>query len=90
MVEANSVIFFLLLTTFVRFEGSFGRRASDGGANLRIYYPASNSFSQPVESMYSHPNSRECLRMGMESANKAEVSGSLECGADESSDEIQR
>lgn len=84
----GNCMLFSYLNLFL-FEGSFGRRASDGGANLRIYYPASNSFGQPVESMYSHPNSRECLRMGME-PSKTEVPGSLECGADESSDEIQR
>lgn len=43
--------------------GAFGRRASDGGANLHIYYPATSNTIPPVENMFSNPNSRECLRI---------------------------
>lgn len=86
---------YLLVTSYVNndifFVGSFGRRASDGGANLHIYYPTSTSNGQPVENVYSHPNSRECLRIGMDaSQTRTDMSGALDLGADESSDEIQR
>ena len=67
----------------MRSAGAFGRRASDGGANLHIYYPTSNNNGQPVETMYSSPNSRECLR-------STEQKNDIPCLEDESNDEIQR
>lgn len=39
---------------------------------------------------YSHPNSRECLRMDSSSTARGKDGQLLDCGADESSDEIQR
>lgn len=39
---------------------------------------------------YSHPNSRECLRMDSSSTAHGKDGQLLDCGADESSDEIQR
>lgn len=68
------LMWFCVILTFA---GSFGRRASDGGANLHIYYPASGSGGSgacdPIEGLYSSsnntnnnnisPTSRECLRI---------------------------
>ena len=87
------LIYYLPFQTncFYNFKGSFGRRASDGGANLHIYYPTTNSNGQQVENMYSHPNSRECLRMGVDGTPIRQDHMSLTIdGNDESSDEIQR
>lgn len=70
--------------------GSFGRRASDGGANLQIYYTTTNVNGQPVENVYSHPNSRECLRVDELQNARTNVAGTLDSATDESSDEIQR
>lgn len=79
--------------------GSFGRRASDGGANLHIYYPANSNNSggaggQPMENMYTSPTSRECLRITGEPTTM--IGGGVDAntvameGNDESNDEIQR
>lgn len=72
--------------------GSFGRRASDGGANLQIFYTTSGSNGQSIEPIYGNqattPND---LRMGIDAMQQQHVDNSmpLECG-DESNDEIQR
>lgn len=68
--------------------GSFGRRASDGGANLHIYYPTSSTNVHTPDNMYSNTNSRECIRMGMDQI-RADGQIGVE-GPDESNDEIQR
>lgn len=49
--------------TVMGVTGAFGRRASDGGANLHIYYPATSNNIPPIENMFSNQNSRECLRI---------------------------
>lgn len=70
--------------------GSFGRRASDGGANLHIYYPASSNAVLPGDNLYSNQNSRECLRIVIDpNQQQCEIPVTME-SADESNDEIQR
>lgn len=70
--------------------GSFGRRASDGGANLQIYYPASGNAVQPVDQIY--PTTSKDIGLSMDTTQPVRldnVSVTLE-GGDESNDEIQR
>ena len=70
--------------------GSFGRRASDGGANLQIYYPASGNNVQ-ADPIYLSPTSND-LRLGADATQQSRLDNmpvTLECG-DESNDEIQR
>lgn len=57
--------------------GSFGRRASDGGANLHIYYPTTSSTGQNMVA-------DECLH-GDFGNNTVTMEGN-----DESNDEIKR
>lgn len=71
--------------------GSFGRRASDGGANLQIFYPASASNVSAVEQMYANANTND-LRIGVDVTQQSRsenMATPLETG-DESNDEIQR
>lgn len=88
----------MTLSLSLSLAGSFGRRASDGGANLHIYYPANGSSStgggggQPIEGMYSQSpavvRGAEGLRI------TGEMSGDVNTmtmeGNDESNDEIKR
>lgn len=72
--------------------GSFGRRASDGGANLQIYYPASGNAVQAVVVDQIYPTASKDLRIGMDTTQPVRLDtmpATLECG-DESNDEIQR
>lgn len=72
--------------------GSFGRRASDGGANLQIFYTTTASNGQSVEPIYANPTvAPSDLRVGMDAMQQqhAENSMPLDC-ADESNDEIQK
>lgn len=66
------------------FLGSFGRRASDGGANLQIYYPASGNNGQSVDPVYATPSTSQTQTTRLDN-----MSFALECG-DEANDEIQR
>lgn len=75
-------------------SGSFGRRASDGGANLQIYYTTSANSGQSVEPIYGNsPNAKpKDLRIGvdtMQQQHNDNMSIALD-GNDEQSDEIQR
>lgn len=73
-------------------KGSFGRRASDGGANLQIYYPATATNSQAaVEQMYVNTTSTD-LRIGVDASQqpRAENLTIAQETGDESNDEIQR
>lgn len=73
------------------FAGSFGRRASDGGANLQIYYTTSGKSGQSIEPIYANPTNATNLRVGgVDSMQKQHNDNmTLEC-TDESNDEIQR
>lgn len=75
-----------------QFPGSFGRRASDGGANLQIFYPTSMHNVPAVEQMYVNANTNE-LRIGVDVTGQQTrpdlLTTPLEAG-DESNDEIQR
>lgn len=84
------------MTLSLSLAGSFGRRASDGGANLHIYYPANGSGStgggQPIEGMY---NQSPAVVRGAEGLRiTGEMSGDVNTmtmeGNDESNDEIKR
>lgn len=73
-------------------SGSFGRRASDGGANLQIYYTTSASSGQSVEPIYANPANVKDLRIGvdaMQQQHNDNMSVTVE-GNDEQNDEIQR
>lgn len=77
---------------YLGISGSFGRRASDGGANLQIYYPASGSNVQSIDPMYGNPSTSKDLRIGtdvVQATRLENMPASLECG-DEPNDEIQR
>lgn len=74
------------------FSGSFGRRASDGGANLQIYYPATANSGPSIDPVYGNPSTSKDLRIGTDVVQTTRLENmpvSLECG-DESNDEIQR
>lgn len=75
---------------FFFIAGSFGRRASDGGANLQIFYPTSANNVSAVEQMYV-ANTND-LRIGVDVTQQSRsesMANPLETG-DESNDEIQR
>lgn len=76
----------------IKFTGSFGRRASDGGANLQIFYPTSAHNVPAVEQMYINANTND-LRIGVDvvaqQTRPDNLAAPLEVG-DESNDEIQR
>lgn len=77
-------------TAFFPSGGSFGRRASDGGANLQIYYTTSSNSGQSVEPIYANTTNATDLRIGADSMQKQHNDNrTLEC-TDESNDEIQR
>lgn len=84
--------------------GTFGRRASDGGANLHIYYPANNGgvattgAGQQMDAVYVSPTG-ECVAMAgdqyMVAGKSGMISGDVNNsvvieGNDESNDEIKR
>jgi hypothetical protein len=72
--------------------GGFGRRASDGGANLHIFYPSSNPTQIPNEDLYSRQNSHEFMMMteqGPSSGCQLKGDANMESSED-SNDEIQR
>lgn len=71
------------------FAGSFGRRASDGGTNLQIYYPASGNNGQSIDPVYENTSAAKNLRITGETGQIESMTMSLDCG-DESNDEIQR
>lgn len=73
-------------------SGSFGRRASDGGANLQIYYTTSASSGQSVEPIYANPANVKDLRIGVDplQPHNDNMAVSVEGGNDEPNDEIQR
>lgn len=71
--------------------GGFGRRASDGGANLHIFYPTGTQSPIQVEDIYSRQNSHEFM-MVTEQTNAGcplRVDANMESSED-SNDEIQR
>lgn len=75
----------MLISPLHILAGTFGRRASDGGANLHIYYPASTNPSQISDEeliMMTEQASAGCAMKCGESA--------MESGEDSSNDEIQR
>lgn len=83
------VMIMSLIAHFPFVAGAFGRRASDGGANLHIYYPASTNPSQisdeelmMMTEQASAGCAMKCVGVGGESA--------MESGEDSSNDEIQR
>lgn len=49
-----------MLMTFT--ASSFGRRASDGGANLHIFHQQQNNINNDEEGGWSQPGSREQLQ----------------------------
>lgn len=72
--------------------GSFGRRASDGGANLQIYYTTTVNSGQSVEPIYGNSANAKDLRIGVDSMQQQHndnMSIAMD-GNDEQSDEIQR
>lgn len=97
VMGASKFYFFLIFKIFYLFfflnlkAGTFGRRASDGGANLHIYYPTNSSNNgQHSENAYNTQNSRDCLRIGKdatEQINDLTLNSEIN---DESNDEIQR
>lgn len=70
--------------------GSFGRRASDGGANLQIYYTTSASSGQSVEPLYANPVNAKDLRIGVDALQHNDNMSVTVEGNDEPNDEIQR
>lgn len=84
--ESNSAFSF-------EFSGSFGRRASDGGANLQIYYTTSANSGQSVEPIYGTSANAKDLRIGVDAMQQQHNDNSMSIamdGNDEQSDEIQR
>ncbi|XP_055309782.1 uncharacterized protein LOC129573368 isoform X2 [Sitodiplosis mosellana] len=82
----------LLKLPTVMEASSFGRRASDGGANLQIYYTTSASSGQSVEPIYANPANVKDLRIGVDSMQQQHndnMTVTVE-GNDEPNDEIQR
>ncbi|XP_059615059.1 uncharacterized protein LOC132260760 [Phlebotomus argentipes] len=80
----------LLKPPTVMGASSFGRRASDGGANLHIYYPTTSNSGQTMENLYNPPPAVECFAVGgPERVDSRLESSPIEVG-DESNDEIQR
>lgn len=80
----------LYIRYFVFFTGSFGRRASDGGANLHIYYPTTSNSGPTMENLYNPPPTGECFAVGTPERVETRLETSpIEVG-DESNDEIQR
>lgn len=75
---------------FLQNLGSFGRRASDGGANLQIYYTTSASSGQSVEPLYANPANAKDLRIGVDSLQHNDNMSVTVEGNDEPNDEIQR
>lgn len=73
--------------------GGFGRRASDGGANLQIFYPSSmnNSSQIPNEDLYSRQNSHEFMMMTDQLPMGCQLKGDMNMeSSEDSNDEIQR
>lgn len=74
--------------------GSFGRRASDGGANLQIYYPTSSNSVQAIDPVYGNVAASKDLRIGADVVGQTthleNIPASLECGDEPNNDEIQR
>lgn len=72
--------------------GGFGRRASDGGANLHIFYPSSSNAPQLAPGdLYSHHNSREFMMMTDAVPGACQLKGDTNMeGSEDSNDEIQR
>lgn len=69
--------------------GGFGRRASDGGANLHIFYPSSIPSQIPNEDLYSRQNSNEFMMVTEPAACQLKGDTNMESSED-SNDEIQR
>lgn len=75
---------------FFLLAGTFGRRASDGGANLHIHFPTSSC--QTSDNGYSRQNSREYVMMNDGNGNSQQnpkTEMNMESSED-SNDEIQR
>lgn len=72
-------------------KGSFGRRASDGGANMHIYYTTSTNSGQSIEPIYVNAANATDLRIGVDALqpHNDQMAVSVE-GNDEPNDEIQR
>ncbi|XP_031619529.1 serine/threonine-protein kinase SIK3 homolog isoform X2 [Contarinia nasturtii] len=82
----------LLKLPTVMEASSFGRRASDGGANLQIYYTTSASSGQSVEPIYANSANAKDLRIGVDplQQHNDNMAVTVEGGNDEPNDEIQR
>lgn len=71
--------------------GGFGRRASDGGANLHIFYPSSIPSQVPNENPYSRQNSHEFMMMTEQAPPGCQLKGDTNMeSSEDSNDEIQR
>lgn len=84
--ERNFLLIFFL-------AGGFGRRASDGGANLQIFYPSSmNQPSQITnEDLYSRQNSHEFMMMAEQLPTGCQLKSDINMeSSEDSNDEIQR
>lgn len=71
--------------------GTFGRRASDGGANLQIHYPSTSC--QNSDNFYSRQNSREYVMMTDGNHGNSQQIPKTEMNmesSEDSNDEIQR
>jgi hypothetical protein len=80
--------------TFSSFlAGGFGRRASDGGANLQIFYPSSMNKSSQItnEDLYSRQNSHEFMMMTEQMPAACQLKGDITMeNSEDSNDEIKR
>lgn len=62
-LKQSIIVNVLLIFLFLHQAGSFGRRASDGGANLHVYYQQhSGGNGNGEEGGWSQPGSREHLQ----------------------------
>lgn len=80
-----------VLLKFLLFKaGGFGRRASDGGANLHIFYPSSISTQVPNEDIYCQ-NSNEFMMVTEATTSTCQTKGDANMeSSEDSNDEIQR
>jgi hypothetical protein len=71
-------------------SGAFGRRASDGGANLHIYYPATSNNQNVDNLMYSGQQTGDCaIADQQQQQQRCDLAAHQLEGGDESNDEIQ-
>ncbi|CRK86177.1 CLUMA_CG000076, isoform A [Clunio marinus] len=71
--------------------GGFGRRASDGGANLHIFYPSSAPTQNTNNDLYSRQNSNEFMMVTDQISSGYQLKGDNNMeSSEDSNDEIQR